>query len=184
MVVIGEKCASQRPLSLRPCGDGCRVLPEQDGSEPMSMTANPTAPMTRADFDAVVEPLVARVASLEDSAGRSTEPDVVTASEFRLFKWLGTFALATVVAGFGLLSEQVSDVRIGMERLHVELLREMSVLREDMQTEVAGLRDEMQSGFTSVRQEISAVRERVVRVETILVGKESPPGDDPSADPR
>lgn len=139
----------------------------------MAMTANPTAAMTRADFDAVVEPLAARVASLEDSAGRGAERDVVTASEFRLFKWLGTFALATVVAGFGLLYEQVSDVRIGMERLQGELLREMS-----------GLKDEMQSEFASVRQEISAVRERVVRVETLLVGKESPPRNDPSADRR
>ena len=132
----------------------------------MALTANPTAPMTRADFDAAVEPLAARVASLEDSAGRGALPDVVMASEFRLFKWLGTFALATVVAGFGLLYEQVSDVRIGMERLHGETLREMS-----------GLRDEMQAEFTSVRREISAVRERVVRVETLLVGKEPPPTD-------
>ena len=92
-------------------------------------------------------------------------------------KWLGTFALATVVAGFGLLYEQVSDVRIGMERRHGEMLREMSALREGMQAEVAGLRDEMQSEFTSVRREISAVRERVVRVETLLVGTESPPTD-------
>ena len=139
----------------------------------MALTANPTAPMTRADFDAVVEPLAARVASLEDSAGRGPLPDVVMASEFRLFKWLGTFALATVVAGFGLLYEQVSDVRIGMERLHGETLREMS-----------GLRDEMQAEFTSVRREISAVRERVVRVETLLIGKEPPPTDDGSPDRR
>ena len=139
----------------------------------MALTANPTAPMTRADFDAAVEPLAARVASLEDSAGRGALPDVVMASEFRLFKWLGTFALATVVAGFGLLYEQVLDVRIGMERLHGETLREMS-----------GLRDEMQAEFTSVRREISAVRERVVRVETLLVGKEPPPRDDGSPDRR
>ena len=143
----------------------------------MAVTANPTAAMTRADFDAAVEPLVDRVASLEDSAGRSARAEFVTPSEFRLFKWLGTFALATVVAGFGLLYEQVSDVRIGMERLHGELLREMSVLREGMQAEVGGLKDEMQAEFTSVRQEISAVRERVVRVETLLVGEKSPPTD-------
>lgn len=139
----------------------------------MARMANPSAAMTRADFDAVVEPLATRVASLEDSAGRGALPDVVMASEFRLFKWLGTFALATVVAGFGLLYEQVSDVRIGMERLHGETLREMS-----------GLREEMQAEFTSVRREISAVRERVVRVETLLVGKEPPPADDGSPDRR
>ena len=85
--------------------------------------------------------------------------------------WLGTFALATVVGGFALLYEQVSDVRIGMERLQGELLREMS-----------GLKDEMQSEFASVRQEISAVRERVVRIETPL--RESPPMDYDSTDRR
>ena len=92
-------------------------------------------------------------------------------------KWLGTFALATVVGGFALLYEQVSDVRIGMERLHGELLR-------DVHAEIAALKDEMQSEFASVRQEISAVRERVVRVETLLVGKESPPPDTGSTDRR
>ena len=139
----------------------------------MAVTANPTAAMTRADFDAIVEPLATRVSALEDSVGRGSEANFVTVGEFRLFKWLGTFALATVVGGFGLLYEQVSDVRIGMERLHGELLREMS-----------GLKDEMQSEFTSVREEISAVRERVVRVETLLVGKESPPTDVGSTDRR
>ena len=143
----------------------------------MAMTASPTAPMTRADFDAEVEPLVARVASLENPAGRGAEATFVRGGEFRLFKWLGTFALAAVVAGFGLLYEQVSDVRIGMERLHGELLREMSAHREGTQAEIAGLKDEMQSEFASVHREISAVRERVVRVETLVVGKESPPPD-------
>ena len=128
--------------------------------------------MTRADFDAVVEPLATRVSALEDSVARG-EATFVKGDEFRLFKWLGTFALATVVAGFGLLYEQVSDVRIGMERLHGELLREMAGIREDMHAEMTG-----------VRQEISAVRERVVRVETLLVGKEPPPTDDGSADRR
>ena len=150
----------------------------------MAVTANPTAAMTRADFDAVVEPLATRVSALEDSVGRGGEANFVTHGEFRLFKWLGTFALATVVGGFALLYEQVSDVRIGMERLHGEMLREMSAHREGMQAEIAGLKDEMQSEFASVRREISAVRERVVRVETLLVGKEPPPGDDGSTDRR
>ena len=62
-----------------------------------------------------------------------------------MFKWLGTFILATVVAGFGFLYEQVSDLRVGMERLHGDLLQEMS-----------------------------GIRERVVRIERILESKESP----------
>lgn len=152
---------------------GAECWQSSTAAKPMAMTANPTAAMTRADFDAVVEPLAARIASLEDSAGRGAEPEVVTASEFRLFKWLGTFALATVVGGFALLYEQVSDVRIGMERLHGELLGEMAGFREDIHAEMTG-----------VRQEISAVRERVVRVETLLVGRESPPTDAGSAERR
>ena len=139
------------------------------------MTATPTAAMTRADFDAAVAPLVTRVSSLEGLAGRSADADLVTASEFRLFKWLGTFALATGVAGFGLLYEQVPDVRVGMERLPGEFLREMSALREGMHVEVAGLQIEMQLEFASVRRQVSAVRERVVRIETLMNATEPPP---------
>lgn len=111
----------------------------------MAVTANPTLGMIRDELDLVVEPLAARVAALETSVGRRPGNGVVTVSEFRLFKWLGTFALAAVLGGFGLLYEQVSDLRVGMERLHGGLLQEMS-----------------------------GIRERVVRIETILERKDSP----------
>ena len=110
----------------------------------MATTANPALGITRDELDLVVKPLVARVAALERSGGNGPRGDGVSASEFRLFKWLGTFALATVVAGFGFLYEQSSDLRVGMERLHGELLQEMS-----------------------------GVRERVVRIETLLERRES-----------
>ena len=101
--------------------------------------------MTRDEFDLAVEPLAARVAALETAGCGRPGNGFVTASEFRLFKWLGTFALAAVLGGFGLLYEQVSDLRVGMERLHGELLQEMS-----------------------------GIRERVVRIETILERKDLP----------
>lgn len=96
----------------------------------MAATANPALEMTRDELDSVVEPLASRVAALEDAVGDRRGKDYVGISEFRLFKWLGTFILATVVAGFGFLYEQVSDLRVGMERRHGELLREMSGVRE------------------------------------------------------
>ena len=111
----------------------------------MAATVNPAVGMTRDELNSVVEPLAARVAALEDTVGDRRGKDYVGISEFRLFKWLGTFILATVVAGFGFLYEQVSDLRVGMERLHGDLLQEMS-----------------------------GIRERVVRIETILESKESP----------
>lgn len=143
----------------------------------MAATATPTLGLTRDDLDSAIEPLVARLSAIEDAAGGNA--DVVTRDEFRLFKWLGTFALATVVAGFGLLYEQVSDVRVGMERLHGEMQREIHGLRETMYVEIASIRSEMEAkhaalteqmhaGFASMREEISAVRERVARVETLL----------------
>lgn len=145
----------------------------------MAATANPTLGMIRDELDLVVQPLAARVAALETSVGDRPATDVVTVSEFRLFKWLGTFALAAVLGGFGLLYEQVGDVRVAMERLQTDLLKEIHALRGEMHTEFASVRHEMHAGFASIRQEmhaetasiredISGVRERVARVETHL----------------
>ena len=125
----------------------------------MAATMNPGVGITREDLELAIEPVISRVAALETSFVANVEADIVTGSEFRLFKWLGTFALATVVAGFGLLYQQVSDLRVGMERLHGEVLRE-----------IHGLRAEMHAEHASIRGEISGVRERVVRVGTLLGG--------------
>ena len=143
----------------------------------VAATATPTLGLTRDDLDLAIEPLVARLSAIEGAAGGNA--DVVTNDEFRLFKWLGTFALATMVAGFGLLYEQVSDVRVGMERLHGEVQREIHGLRETMHAENASIRSEMEAkhaalteqmhaGFAGIREEISMVRERVASVETLL----------------
>ena len=78
----------------------------------------------------------------------------------------GTFALAAVLGGFGLLYEQVGDVRVAMERLQTDLLKEIHALRGEMHTEFASVRQEMHAEFASIREDISGVRERVARVET------------------
>jgi len=143
----------------------------------MAATANPTLGMIRDELDLVVQPLVARVDALESSVGDRPGNDYVTASEFRLFKWLGIFALAAVLGGFGLLYEQVGDVRVAMERLQTDLLTEIHTLRgemhagfasirQEMHAEHASIRQEMHAEHASIREDISGVRERVARVET------------------
>ena len=119
------------------------------------MSAAATSSITRDEF----ESLGARLTALEQ-ATTDTEPvrsntvpphahnDYVRHEEFRLFKWLGTFALAAILGGFGLIYEQTSDLRVAMERLHSDLLQAMHVQH------------------ASIRSDIGAVRERVVRLET------------------
>lgn len=75
--------------------------------------------------------------------------EVVTQNEFRLFKWVGAFALTAVIGGFGFLHQQIDrgfeEVRVEMRGLHtqvVELRQEVSGLRQ----EVSGLRQEVGEG--------------------------------------
>ena len=89
---------------------------------------------------------------------REFESDVVTQNEFRLFKWLGTFALAAVLAGFGILYQQTTDLRVDMQQMHGDLLN--------------GILKEMNAQHTDIRGEIGTLRERVVRVDTRLEGVE------------
>ena len=86
-------------------------------------------------------------------------------NEFRLVKWLGTFALAAVLGGLGVLYQQsyqqFAEVRIEMRDLHATVLRELYAQNAAMREEHA-----------SIREAIGSLRERVVRVETLLVGEE------------
>lgn len=84
-----------------------------------------------------------------DGGHRPGHIDGVRQDEFRLFKWLGSCALVAVLGGFGLLYEQTSDLRVAMERLHAETLRELHRQSAAIQNEIAG------------------VREGVVRLETL-----------------
>lgn len=165
--------------------------------------ANPV--ITRDEFDRMGKRLTALEASRStahadtqapnDEVARFDPADSVRQGEFRLFKWLGTFAFATVLGGFGLLYEQTSDLRVAMERLNVDLLREMhaehTATRDEMHAQFTRIRDDMHAQFTSLREdmyalhnstredmhaqhaatrsEIASVRERVVRLETLGV---------------
>ena len=130
--------------------------------------------VTRAEFNSAVEQVAARMTSLESlrrSGSRRAEdtrvfePDVVTQNEFRLFKWLGTFALAAVLAGFGFLYQQIADLRVDMQHMHGDLLN--GILKE-MNAQHADIRQEMNAQHADIRQEIGSLRERVARVETLL----------------
>ena len=130
--------------------------------------ANPV--ITRDEFDRIGERLTALEASrtaadAENPAAsydipRPGQIDFVRQDEFRLFKWLGSFALVAILGGFGLLYEQSSDLRVAMERLHADLLREMHA-------QTASIREDMHEQHSAIRNEIARVRERVVRLETL-----------------
>lgn len=130
--------------------------------------ANPA--ITRDEFDRMGKRVTALEASrsathadtpaLGDDFARFDPADFVRKDEFRLFKWLGTFALATVLGGFGLLYEQTSDLRVSMERLHADLSQEIHAQH-------TSLREDMHAQFAAIRSEIAGVRERVVRLETM-----------------
>ncbi|MDE0662059.1 MAG: hypothetical protein OXI79_20700 [Gammaproteobacteria bacterium] len=100
-------------------------------------------------------------------SGRS---EAVTQNEFRLFKWLATFVVAAVLGAFGVIYQQIADVRVEMRDLHNTVLRE---LYTQLDTQIGGLRKEMKAEIGGLRQDIGSLRERVVRVETLLVGEKS-----------
>lgn len=155
----------------------------------MSVAATP--PITRDEFERVGARLTALEASratsdteeaLRDEGAPPAHKDYVRQEEFRLFKWLGAFALAAVLGGFGLLYEQTSDLRVAMERLHADLSQEMHALHADLSKEMhalhtdlsqemhaqhASTREDMHAQHAAIRSEIAGVRERVVRLETV-----------------
>ncbi|MDE0190800.1 MAG: hypothetical protein OXQ90_05545 [Gammaproteobacteria bacterium] len=91
----------------------------------------------------------AEALATSDEVHRQGHADFVRQDEFRLFKCLGSFALVAILGGFGLLYEQISDLRVTMERLHAETLQELH------------------TQSTAIQNEIAGVRERVVRLETL-----------------
>lgn len=126
--------------------------------------------ITRDEFNRIG----ARVAALEasrsgadaDTTGDEVAPpghaEFVRQDEFRLFKWLGTFAIAAVLGGFGLLYEQTSDLRVAMERLHADLSQKMHALhastREDVHAQHTSMREDMHVQHTAIRSEVAGVR--------------------------
>ena len=137
------------------------------GEGTMSALANPDA-ITRSEFAQMASRLDALEANsprasaqvdAEDSAASRRSEEVVTQNEFRLFKWLGTFAVATVLGALGVLYQQIADIRVEMRDLHTITLREIHTqiggLREDIDTQIAGVRQEIDTQIAGVREEIA-----------------------------
>lgn len=137
------------------------------------------AEIIRTEFDSAIERVVERLTALESTVSqlsrRGTRDDertsvpsseVVTQNEFRLFKWLATFALAAVLAGFGFLHQQIADLRVDFERQFADL-------RVDIERYHRDLLKEMNAQFAEVHREIGLLRERVRGVETRLDGVET-----------
>lgn len=152
------------------------------------------ATVTRAEFDSAIKRLVERMTTLESTVSQASRPEtrdsertaepsseVVTQNEFRLFKWLGAFALAAVVGGFGFLHQQLDRgfeaVRVEMKGLHTqfgELRQEVGGLRQEMEAEFAIIRSEIsrnREDIGKLREDVGDLRERVVRIETLLSGE-------------
>ena len=150
----------------------------------MAATMHPDAGEPRQEYDATVKTLAGRISALEQAFARSredaaasrkseaaakAETDFVRRDEFRQFKWIGAFALTAVMAGFGVLYQQVADLRVGMERIHTDLLREIGTLRKDMEGEHDSLRAEMKREHdalrtdlrTEMKQEHDAIRQEI-----------------------
>ena len=86
------------------------------------------------------------------------ESAFVRQGEFRLFKWIAAFTLASVVGGFGLLYQRMTDLEVGLERLRTDILREMhrehEKIRDEMQREHTSIRNEMHRELKSIRNEM------------------------------
>jgi len=137
------------------------------------------AEIIRTEFDSAIERLVERMTALESTVSQLSRPgngdddltaerssELVTQNEFRLFKWLGSFALAGVLAGFGFLYQQTADLRVDVERQFADL-------RVDIERQHRDLLKQMNAQFAEVHREIGLLRERVTGVETRLDGVES-----------
>lgn len=130
-----------------------------------------------------------RLGALESGASRvqleavrvpaSSETEFVTRDEFRLFKWVASIALAAVLGGIGFLYQQQQSMQQSFQDSFQQVFQQMADMRIEMRDMHASLRQEMHAEFTavraeqvSIRKEIGALRERVVRIETLLVGTE------------
>ena len=158
---------------------------------------NAQAAISREEFDRTVEKLRAEmkaVASGRPVAG-AADPErlldeFVRKDEFRLFKWFFGLTLAAILSGFGLLYQEIAELRVAMERQHSDLRAEMSTgfraitgdvdsrfttHQRDMNTRITAHQRDMDSNFTTlqrdiagVREQLVDVRERVARIETLL----------------
>ena len=131
----------------------------------MESGMNQDAPVTRLEFDRAIRALHAEFRAVRSApavgagTGPGTSPDdFVRRDEFRLFKWFTGLALAAVLGGFGVLYQAITDVQRGLVEVHQSL--------------------------AEVLRSLGDIRERLVRVETVLEldGRAGPDDASPGAD--
>ena len=146
----------------------------------------------RSEIAALKDAVALMAQHVETGTRASRSENFVHKDEFRLFKWIGGLALASILGGFGFLYQGLADLRVAVERQHGELRSEMErqygELRNDMERQNGELRSEMERQNGELRSDMDRqigelrsdmdrqfadVRERLVRVET-LVRSESP----------
>ncbi|MDE0192006.1 MAG: hypothetical protein OXQ90_11675 [Gammaproteobacteria bacterium] len=92
---------------------------------------------------------------------------------------LHTTVIRELYAQIGSVREDLgSQIRSEVGGLRQEMKAEIGGLRQEMKAEIGGLRQEigglrqeMNANHDSIREEIGSLRERVVRIETLLVGE-------------
>ena len=97
----------------------------------------------RSEIAALKDAVALMAQHVETGTRASRSENFVHKDEFRLFKWIGGLALASILGGFGFLYQGLADLRVAVDRQHGEL-------RSDMDRQFAD------------------VRERLVRVETLV----------------
>ena len=163
----------------------------------MTTAMNAQAAISREEFDRTVEKLRAEmkaVASGRPVAG-AADPErlldeFVRKDEFRLFKWFFGLTLAAILSGFGLLYQEIAELRVAMERQYSDLRAEMSTgfraitgdvdsmftahqrdmgsritaHQRDMNSRITAHQRDMNSNFTTLQRDIAGVREQLVDV--------------------
>ena len=105
--------------------------------------------------------------------------EFVRRDEFRLFKWLAPLAIALILGGFGLLYQQTSALRAGLEALRSDMERsqgesranserfrgesaaDMERLRGELAADIARFRGELAADIERLRGDMAADIERL-----------------------
>ena len=151
------------------------------------MTAmNPHAAITRDEFERTIEELRAEMKAdpFHSTAADRASPEhpreeFVRKDEFRQFKWFGGLALAAILGGMGFLYQSIhqglAEHREVTERQFAEFRAEMRAGFRAITAHVdAGFGgvdsgfDSVDSRLTALEHDVSGVRERLTRVETLL----------------
>lgn len=123
------------------------------------------------DFDKRVtklETLVANRGASASAPGEKTQSpmpgtdpiaysEFVRRDEFRLFKWLAPLAIALILGGFGLLYQQTSALRAGLEALRSDMERSQGESRANLER----FRGELAADMERLRGELAADIERL-----------------------